>query len=90
MEKRFELGHELDQKTPVLADGVAAQRGCAFGYVLFQESQDLFFGIGFAGGGGFDLVDQAAFAVGALVPLVHLVEQFVGLVNHQHRPFDAR
>ena len=29
-------------------------------------------------------------AVRALVPGVHLVEQLVALVNHQHRAFDAR
>jgi hypothetical protein len=33
-------------------------------------------------------VDQAALAVGALVPVVHAVEHGVGLVHREHRAFD--
>lgn len=86
---RLQLGHVLDQKAPVLADGVAAQGRGAFGHVLFQEIQDLLLGVGFARGRCLDLVDQAAFAVRALVPGVHLVQQFIALVDHQHRALDA-
>ena len=32
---------------------------------------------------------RRSFAVRALVPFVHLVEQRVALVDHQHRAFDA-
>ena len=39
------------------------------------------------GGGGFDFVNQAALAVGAFVPGVHLVEQIVALVNDANGTF---
>ena len=39
MKIRFQLGHEFDQKPPVLADGVAAQRRCALGHVFAQETR---------------------------------------------------
>ena len=60
------------------------------GAYLRDEVQDLLFGLRLGDGGGLDLVDQAAAAVGALVPGIHLVQLRIALVDHQHRAFDAR
>ena len=41
----FQLGHEFDQKTAVLTDGIAAEWRAVFGHILFDEGQNLRFGI---------------------------------------------
>ncbi len=89
MQPGFELGHVLHQKTAILADGVATQRRGSFGDIGFDEINDLLLGLGFGQRGRLDFVDQAAFAVGALVPGVHGIEHRIALVDDPHRPLDA-
>eukprot|EP01136_Pigoraptor_vietnamica_P000384 Opistho-1_new@25631 len=89
MEELFQLGHVVGQKAAVLADAVAAHGRLARGHILLQEGDGLLDGLVFAHGRGLDPVDQAALAVGALVPGVHLVQGFIALVDGEHRAFDA-
>jgi hypothetical protein len=53
------------------------------------EGNQRSFRLGFADGRGLDLVDQAAFAMRALVPGIHAAQQLVGLMNGKYRAFDA-
>ena len=53
--------------------------------MLGKKLQHAFLGVFLGKGRSLDLVDKAAFGVRRLVPVVHGVEQFVGLMNHQHR-----
>mgnify|MGYP006940264935 CR=1 FL=1 len=85
----FQLGHELDQESAILADGVATQGGIIFGHVLFNEAQNLLFCVLLRRGGSFDFVNQSAAAMRALVPSIHFVQQLVALVNDAHRAFYA-
>jgi hypothetical protein len=54
---------------------------------LLEEGDQFFLGLLFGHGRGLDAVDQAGLAVRALVPVVHLVERFVALVDGEHRTF---
>ncbi len=85
----FQLGHELDQESAILADGVATQGGIIFGHVFFNEAQNLLFSVLLRRGGSFDFVNQSAAAVRPLVPCIHFVEQLVALVNHANGAFYA-
>ena len=86
----FELGHVLNQKTSVLADGVAAHGRNAFRDKWLDESDELLLHLVFIQGGGFDFVYQSAFTVGAFVPSVHAIEQSIRLVDNPHRTFFSR
>lgn len=87
MEEALQVGHVGVHEAPVLADGIATQRRLARGHVLGQEFEQDLLGLGLAQRRCLDLLDQAALAMGGLVPVVHGVEQAVGLVHHQHRAF---
>ena len=89
MKELFELGHVAHQETPVLADTVAAHGRSALGHVLGQEGKDLLLRFLFRHRGRLHLVDQATAAVRSLVPGIHLVQQFVRLVNGKHGAFNA-
>ena len=84
VEVRLQLGHVLDEKAPVLTDGIAAHGRLGLADVFLDEGQQFLFGIGFGGGAGLDLLGQAAAPVGARVPGVHGLEQCIFLVNHHH------
>ena len=58
----FEFGHVLDQKTPVLADGVAAHGRHTFRNIQVHKCNELLLHLRFIESGGFDFVDQPAFA----------------------------
>ena len=85
----FQLGHELDQKSAVLADGIATQGGVIFGHELLNEGQNLLFCILLRRGRSFDFVNQTTAAMRALVPSVHFAEQLVALMDDAHRAFNA-
>ena len=90
MEERFQFGHVLEQKPAVLVNRVAAQRRRVLGNIAGHKLKQLFLSHGLGHDTGLDLLDQATAAMGAFVPCVHRIQHAVGLVNHQHRPFDAR
>ena len=83
----FELGHIAHQKAPVLMHRVAADRRQARRHVLRHKRQHLRFHLRVSQGRGFHTVDQAAFAVRALVPVVHAVEHAGRLIHHQRGRF---
>ena len=89
MEECLQLGHVLDQKPSVLANGVAAHRGTTGWHVTAQKGDQLVLRLRLCGYRGFDLVNQAALAMGSLVPGIHLVQLCITLVYDQHRPFNA-
>src|SRR5690606_27214940 len=87
MEEAFQVGHVGVHETPVLADGVAAQRRLARRHVLRQKIEQYLLGLRLGQRGSAHLVDKAALAVGGLVPVVHRLEQDFGLMHHQHGAF---
>ena len=80
----------LEQKPSVLPNGVTAHGGHTFADIFLHELNQLLFCLGFGCGRGLDLIDQATFAMRALVPSVHAGQQLIALVNHHHRAFNAR
>jgi hypothetical protein len=87
VEEGFQLRHAARHEAAVLADRVAAHRRFVGRHPLLQEGDQLLFGLGFGHGRGLHAVDQARLAVGALVPVVHLVQRFVALVDGEHGTF---
>ena len=87
MEERFELRHATGHETAVLADRIAAHRRLVLRHVMLEKFDQLEFGLGFRHGRRLHAVDQSRLAVGALVPVVHLVECFIRLVDREHRAF---
>ncbi|MEO0028518.1 MAG: hypothetical protein RJB45_559 [Pseudomonadota bacterium] len=85
----FQFGHELNQKSAILADGVAAEGRVVFRNVLFDESQNLRFCIFLSRGGCFDFVNQAAASMGPFVPGIHFVQELIALVNDANRALYA-
>ena len=86
----LEFWHVLHKKAPVLADGVAAHGRAIFRHILADEAQQHLGSLLFGHRAGLDLVDQAALAVGALVPGVHGIQHCITLVDHDDRAFHAR
>jgi hypothetical protein len=83
----FQLRHAARHEAAVLADRVAAHRRLVRRHPLLQEGDQFLLGLRFVDGRCLDAVDQAGFAVRALVPVVHLVQRLVALVDGEHRAF---
>ena len=80
MEEGVQFGHVFDQKPPVLADGVAAQRGSGFGDVFLQKCQNL----GFASAS--EMVEALTLSIKPLLPCVPLFH--LSILSSKARRFD--
>ena len=89
MKKGFQLRHVLDQKTPVLSNGVATHRRAVSRNVLFQKRNQLFLRLHLSDRGCLDLGYQTALTVRAFVPRIHLVELCITLMDNQDGALDA-
>ena len=83
----FHVGQMARHEAAVLADRVAAHRRGARRHMQLHELDHPLRNFRCRQRGCFDLVDQAGFAMRALVPVVHRIEHGVGLMQHQHRAF---
>ena len=81
VEVGFEFGHAAHEEAAVLADGVAADGRLAFGYPLLQKRDGFRFGLRRADLAVAHALGEAGFAVLVGVPLVHGVEDAVGLMD---------
>ena len=87
MKKRFEFGHIIGHKSPVLADAIATQRrGLGLG-VLGEKREGLARGFGLVDLARFHALDEPRATVVSLVPFVHGVECCVALLDREHGAF---
>ncbi len=87
MEEALELRHVAGEKPPVLADAVAAHRGCSLGHERGEKLQSAAFRFGGPDPACPHAAEQPRGAVLLLVPLVHARKAVLRLVNGEHRPF---
>src|SRR5690554_5706862 len=85
VEETLQLGHAPIEEAPVLADAVAAHGRAAGGHPLLQERQGLALRLGGIDAAFTDPFHQAGLVVLTGIPLIHAIEQLVGLFDRQHR-----
>ena len=81
MEMGLERRHEAREEAAILADGIAGHRGSARRHPARGERQGRGLGARLVERRRLDPLDEAAAAVGRLVPVVHRVEHRVRLVD---------